>query len=724
MRRLIFLLVSLVIVFLSAVIIGGAQAAQNHAPAVIAFGTTTEIVDRSALNGRRVGIPVTWQAENRPLLANLYFEQILPDGSAINVELPRAFFPVPLSGTGVVAPIEPPNGVEEIVLRLSLRDLFGRRVFDERQFSLPIGVTGDAGSDAGDVPAISAFSAENSSVARTQIESGAARIPVSWRIENRPLLANLVFEEVLEPGSSINVELPRDHFWVGASGSGMVAPRLPVTDGPMRLRLRLVDVFSGRVYDQRDTLVEIIDDTAPPRINSFVTSTQTIHASALKNRTARIPVSWEVVNRPENSNLVFEQRTPPQNGLYNIELPRTDPLVPSSGSGMASPIWPGDGQDEITLVLRLVDLNTAATLARAEVSIPIVQDDVSAAYQTGDVCFQEPYGGSNGTVIGTVGKVLDGIGIDSLPVYNQPSGEVVNELPVSAEFEVIGGPACWQIQTFAPADQYEFRAWLVRARASNLEGWIMEYGRRNAGSPFYYYELVQAPASGPAVINYFRSDQIAVDRSATITLSWDVSNASRVNVQVVRPNGQFGQWFTDLPLVGTLSYRLPEENTERAQFMLSVEDAQGRQLAVQTLEVTVRCPFSEGFNGCPVTQANIAAAYQAFENGMMVWRGDTQQIVVLYNDGTYQTFNDTWTSSDPLDTGETPRPGLILPARGFGKVWAQQPGVRDRIGWATSTEASYNARIETYLIPRDLTATYLNLPDGRLLVLEQGWEIR
>jgi hypothetical protein len=723
MRRLMFFLVMLIIVLLSAVIIGNAEAAQDSAPVVIAFGTTTEIVDRSMLSGRRVRIPVMWQAENRPLLANLYFEQVLPDGSAINVELPRAFFPVPLSGTGVVAPIEPPDAAAEIVLRLSLRDLFGPRVYSERQFSLPIADTGDPGSDEGDVPTITRFVAGSAEVNRSQLVDGTARISVEWEVINRPLTANLVFEEVPEPGSRINVELPRENPWVGSSGSGMVAPRLPNSGGQIRLRLRLVDVLTRRVYDQRDALVNLIDDTSPPVIESFVTSTQTIHASALKNRTARVPVSWSVRSRPANSNLVFEQRVPPLDTPYNIELPRTDPLVPSSGSGMTSPIWPGDGHDSIILTLRLIDLNSAATLASAELVVPIVHDDISAAYQTGDVCLQQPYASSNGTAVGSVGRVLDGIGIEGLPLYSQPQGDVIGTLAVGAEFDVLNGPACWQIQTIAPADQYEFRAWLVRAREGNLEGWVEEYGRRNAGSPFYYYELVQDSTPGPAVINHFRADPMLADRAATITLSWDVTNASRVSIQVVRPNGQFGQWFTDLPLVGTLSYRLPEENTERAQFLLSVEDAQGRQLAVQTLDVAVRCPFENGYNGCPATQATIQAAYQTFEHGLMVWRGDLRQIYVLYEGGAYQTFNDTWTESDPVDTGETPRPGLILPARGFGKVWAQQTGVRERIGWATSNEASYNTRIETYFIPRDTVATYLNLPDGRLLVLEREWEI-
>lgn len=724
MRRLIFVMVSLVIVVLSAAIVGGVQAAQNHAPQVL-FGTRADRVDRAALSQRRVRIPVTWEIENRPLLANLYFEQILPDGSAINVELPRLFFWVPSVGEGVVAPVEPPESAGQIVLRLSLRDLFGPRVYAQSQFSLPVMNTGDPGTDAGNVPFIARFVADASDVPHSQLASGAVRIPVEWEVMNRPFLSNLVFEEVLESGSSINVELPRANPWVGSSGTGVVAPRLPGSGEQMRLRLRLVDVLTRRVYDQRDVLVRILDDTHPPRIDSFVSSAQGIHASALRSRTARIPVSWSVTNRPPGSNLVFEQRTSPTGGLYNVELPRPDPIVPSSGSGVVSPAWPGDNQNHITLVLRVVDLNSAATLTSAELVVPIIRDDAAAAWQSGDVCLQEPYAGGNGTVVGSVGRVLDGIGIDSLPVRGQPNGDVIGLLPVGAVFEVLNGPACWQIQTFAPADQYEFRVWLVQARASSLTGWIEEYGRRSAGSAFYYYELIEEATPAPAVIHHFAAEPMVADREAVITLSWEVSSAERVNLQAVRPNGQFGQWFTGLPLAGAVEYRLPEENTEMAQFLLSAEDAQGRQLATQTLTVTVRCPFSETYYGCPLTQTEIQAAYQTFERGTMIWRGDLRQIVVLYDNGTYQTFSDTWTEGDPVDTGETPRPGLILPARGFGKVWAQQPGVRDRIGWATSAETSYRARVEMYLLPRRAPASaVLNLPDGRLLSLGEVWEIR
>lgn len=104
-----------------------------------------------------------------------------------------------------------------------------------------------------------------------------------------------------------------------------------------------------------------------------------------------------------------------------------------------------------------------------------------------------------------------------------------------------------------------------------------------------------------------------------------------------------------------------------AHFQMSVYDAQGRQTDVESRNVPVRCPMQ---------QVNVQAAYQAFQNGAMLWRGDTRQIFVLYNDGTYQIYSDTWTPDQPVDTGETALNGLILPARGFGKVWAQQPAFR------------------------------------------------
>jgi hypothetical protein len=104
--------------------------------------------------------------------------------------------------------------------------------------------------------------------------------------------------------------------------------------------------------------------------------------------------------------------------------------------------------------------------------------------------------------------------------------------------------------------------------------------------------------------------------------------------------------------------------------------------------------------GCPSeyppfnTEQVVSTAYQPFENGAMLWISRTtytqeRLIYVLFNDGTFQQFDDTWRDGDPINGGLTPPAGRYEPVRGFGKVWREGTGarVRERLGWATAPEA-------------------------------------
>ncbi len=82
----------------------------------------------------------------------------------------------------------------------------------------------------------------------------------------------------------------------------------------------------------------------------------------------------------------------------------------------------------------------------------------------------------------------------------------------------------------------------------------------------------------------------------------------------------------------------------------------------------------------------VQAAVARFERGHMIWRQDTQQIYVLYDDGRWAAYPDTFGPGDPERVGLTPPAGLLEPIRGFGKVWRDAPGVRDRIGWQVAPE--------------------------------------
>jgi hypothetical protein len=95
--------------------------------------------------------------------------------------------------------------------------------------------------------------------------------------------------------------------------------------------------------------------------------------------------------------------------------------------------------------------------------------------------------------------------------------------------------------------------------------------------------------------------------------------------------------------------------------------------------------------GCPLAAnaSPMIAAYQRFENGEMIWIQSPTMIYVLYNNGSYQDFSDTFRDGvDPESSGRTDVPsGRLEPIRGFGKVWRTNPAVQQTLGWALAPEA-------------------------------------
>jgi hypothetical protein len=100
--------------------------------------------------------------------------------------------------------------------------------------------------------------------------------------------------------------------------------------------------------------------------------------------------------------------------------------------------------------------------------------------------------------------------------------------------------------------------------------------------------------------------------------------------------------------------------------------------------------------GCPLYQVPkpIQDAEQPFENGHMFWRGDSDDIFVVYEQGslasTYQTFPDSWSEGDPVYAcAASPPPGRFQPIRGFGVVWCSLGGPNVAIGWGLEEEAGF-----------------------------------
>jgi hypothetical protein len=218
-----------------------------------------------------------------------------------------------------------------------------------------------------------------------------------------------------------------------------------------------------------------------------------------------------------------------------------------------------------------------------------------------------------------------------------------------------------------------------------------------------------------------------VAREGTLTFAWNVPGA--VNVALIRqPYMDYMRDYFEfpyLPASGSTTLTLPPDALTTISYRLRATDAEGATIDSQPVTVNVQCPYVSTITPtCPLSQeVGVSAAYQAFENGLMVWLGSTRVIYVLYNDGSYELFSDTWTQGETFDIGEQPPSGRFHPQRGFGKVWTTDSSVRSRLGWAlTDIEASYTTNVEVALevtgrVPNRVI--YLRVPDGSLLRLSE-----
>jgi photosystem II stability/assembly factor-like uncharacterized protein len=117
--------------------------------------------------------------------------------------------------------------------------------------------------------------------------------------------------------------------------------------------------------------------------------------------------------------------------------------------------------------------------------------------------------------------------------------------------------------------------------------------------------------------------------------------------------------------------------------------------------------------------AGVPAAYQTFEQGVMIWRGDEQRIYVLASDGQWWVFDDTFREGDPESDPSLRAPeNRLQPVRGFGKVWRDQPAVRAALGWATARESGITAQVQPFergvlIWASGLIYALIQEPDGR-----------
>ncbi|MEM9955164.1 MAG: hypothetical protein AAF846_26380 [Chloroflexota bacterium] len=87
-------------------------------------------------------------------------------------------------------------------------------------------------------------------------------------------------------------------------------------------------------------------------------------------------------------------------------------------------------------------------------------------------------------------------------------------------------------------------------------------------------------------------------------------------------------------------------------------------------------------------------AYQSYENGMMLWRADTEDIWVLYNTGLAESFPVSLYENLPPNPIQAVPDWAVMPINGFGRIWGNFSSVRNKIGNALSNEVSYTMNWE------------------------------
>jgi hypothetical protein len=215
----------------------------------------------------------------------------------------------------------------------------------------------------------------------------------------------------------------------------------------------------------------------------------------------------------------------------------------------------------------------------------------------------------------------------------------------------------------------------------------------------------------PLAIDSFELLQIEeLNPGKRLTFEWSTSGASGACL-VSGTARRMGPWW-QVPLSGTLTVEVFSTLYRDPSFTLQAYTPDGycavpgpppesEHDVSQSVSITWACEldyfFSPAPQRCPLEPAvTTAAAEQVFENGRMIWLEHLGVIYVLYPNGEFRGYYDEWSPGDPeSDPQIIPPEGLYQPVRGFGNVWREQPGMRERLGWAIAPEQGFETIVQS-----------------------------
>ncbi len=247
-------------------------------------------------------------------------------------------------------------------------------------------------------------------------------------------------------------------------------------------------------------------------------------------------------------------------------------------------------------------------------------------------------------------------------------------------------------------------------------------------------------AGGPSpVIEYFAAYPTEIEPGEEVLLFWSAQDGSSAAVYRVNADGSPGRTW-QVAMEDSLAV-YPSSAGREDVYMLAVTN--GLVTVEQPVAIAVSCPLEWFFSpppdkGCPNAEiSSTRAVVQEFEGGRMFWLEGFNQIMVLFDDVNFEapqpTEEDETGDDEEVETEEPeadqageedeeeetqPRwllfvdsfqnenanpeleapEGYLPPWYGFSLIWREEDTVRERLGWATSGEISYDTYYQREMI--------------------------
>ena len=203
-------------------------------------------------------------------------------------------------------------------------------------------------------------------VYRENLENGNVLLPIQWTTNfELTETMHITISQITADNELIDIQIPYTNQWQTQTGLNYVAP---VNFSELDRILLWVRVLDGdNIIVTGNTFLEIIDDPAPDLPETTISRFDVTNVQWDENNQLIAEVAWQVEDRPDATNFVFEQILA-DDMVMNIEQAREDLLIDLEGNGFGVLQAPTDPAEPIQLRLRLFDLQTGRVINQIEVS--------------------------------------------------------------------------------------------------------------------------------------------------------------------------------------------------------------------------------------------------------------------------------------------------------------------------------------------------------------------